>query len=225
MMRSHFFLFAVCCALFVCSAGCSARESTRAVLNPRPDSQPLRIAVVPFQRILPDESARTVCCPLTGIIFRSCASERNSERLLEKAFFAKFKKYERNLIPPDKVEGVFRRVSADSFKPNPGEILRKVGHELEVDYLIAGHLFCLRERKGFSYSVEKPAMASFGIYLIRASDGSIVWKGIFDKAQKSLFEDILQLSSFVRERGRWVQAEELMLGGMEEVLQTFPELD
>jgi len=219
-MRSHFFLLAVCCVLI----GCSARDNARPVLNPRSDSRPVRIAVVPFQRIIPDESARTIRCPLTGIIFRSCPSERNSERLLEKAFYAKFVKYERNMIPPDKVEGVFRRISAVSFKSAPGEVLRKVGRELEADYLIAGYLFCFRERKGYSYSVEKPAMVSFGIYLMRAGDGTIVWKGIFDKAQKSLFEDVFQLSSFIREKGRWVQAEELMQEGMEEVIETFPEL-
>jgi hypothetical protein len=37
-------------------------------------------------------------------------------------------------------------------------------------------------------------------------------------------ENLLQVGSFFREKGRWVTAEELAAGGMKEVLKSFPGL-
>ncbi|MFB3925476.1 MAG: hypothetical protein ACE14T_05425 [Syntrophales bacterium] len=218
--HSHFFFPVVFLLIF----GCSSKEASRVVFQPRNDSAPVKIAVVPFQRVIPDDTAKTVRCPLTGIIYRSCASAPAAEKILEKTFLSKMARYERNLIPMDRVEGIYRRISSDSFKTAPREVLLKVGRELKADYVIAGYLFCFRERQGYSYSVEKPALVSFGIYMIRTNDGVLAWKGVFDKAQRSLLEDVFQLSSFIREKGRWVPAGELLDEGVDDVLRTFPEI-
>ncbi|MGZ3634670.1 MAG: hypothetical protein ACXWMO_02035, partial [Syntrophales bacterium] len=62
----------------------------------------------------------------------------------------------------------------------------------------------------------------FEIHLIRVSDGVIVWRGIFDKTQISLMENLLQIASFIKEGGKWVTAKELAAEGMDEVLKDFP---
>jgi hypothetical protein len=102
--------------------------------------------------------------------------------------------------------------------------LRKVGKELEADGVIMGYVYRYRERKGYPYSVEKPASVAFGIYLIRVSDGALVWKGIFDRTQGSLMENILQVSSFLKHGGKWLTAEELSEVGVDKILKTFPDL-
>ena len=218
-----------CCIVFLLIAvlvsGCAMRDHARSTLPPREDNLPIRVAVLPFQTILPDESMRTTVCPLTGAIFRGCESPNGADQILEKAFLDRFqKRYNRNLIPVEKSEGIYRRVSSDSFKVSQKEILMKIGKELDADAVIAGYLFCFRERKGYNYSVEKPASVCFGIYLYRVSDGSLLWKGLFDKSQKTLFEDILQLYSFVKEGGKWVGAEVLLNEGLDDVMKSFPEL-
>jgi hypothetical protein len=83
-------------------------------------------------------------------------------------------------------------------------------------------VYRFRERKGFSLSVEKPASVAFEIHLIRVSDGAIVWRGIFDKTQASLMENLLQIASFIKEGAKWVTAKELAAEGMDEVLKDFP---
>ncbi len=102
--------------------------------------------------------------------------------------------------------------------------MKKVGDELEADGIMLGYVYRYRERKGYAYSAEKPASVAFEIHLIRVSDGAVVWKGIFDKTQTSLMEDMLQISSFLKERGRWVTAKELTAEGMDEVLREIPQV-
>ncbi len=120
------------------------------------------------------------------------------------------------------MDGIFRRVSASSLKAPLKKVLREVGSELDVPAVVVGHLYRFRERKGVAYTVEQPASVAFDLHMVRVSDGVIVWRGQFDKTQGSLMENLLQIAAFVREKGRWVTAEELAEEGMEEVLQTFP---
>ena len=185
-----------------------------------------RIAVVPFQIVVPEEaSVNTVRCPLSGTIFRTCKSSEGAEKIVEETFFRKLKDSKQFiLIPTDRVGGVYRRISIDSLKVNPLEILRKVGTELGADGVVAGYVYRYREREGYPYSAEKPASVAFGIYLIRVNDGTLVWRGVFDRTQRSLLENILQVSSFFKSKGRWITAAELSEIGIDEVLKNFPNL-
>jgi hypothetical protein len=58
--------------------------------------------------------------------------------------------------------------------------------------------------------------------MINPSDKSIIWRGIFDKTQKSLMEDLFQISSFFRGGGKWLTAEQLSKQGMDEIFKKFP---
>ncbi len=184
-----------------------------------------RIAVIPFQQILPEESTNgTVRCPLCGITVNASAAQGNPERVLETLFLGQLDKSKPkfSLISGERVAGIFRRVSADSLKTPLRQVLRDVGSELGADGVVAGFLYRFRERKGVAYTVEQPASVAFEIHLLRVSDGALVWRGIFDKTQSSLMEDLFQFSSFYRGKGRWVTAEELAEEGIEQVLKTFP---
>jgi hypothetical protein len=58
--------------------------------------------------------------------------------------------------------------------------------------------------------------------LIKAIDGSTIWRGVFDKTQKSLMEDVFQVSSFFKGGGKWLTARQLSKQGMDEIFETFP---
>jgi hypothetical protein len=204
---------------------CCVSIPAKPTLSARIGDQQVRIAFVHFQAIQPDESQRTVACPLTGMIARSCGNVNGSERILERYFRDELRSsYNKYFISAERTEGVYRRISSGSFKMPQDKLLRRVGEELNADAVLAGYLYCFRERVGYDYAAENPASVAFGIYLIRVSDGAVIWKGVFDKTQRSLSEDVLQFSSFVKEKGKWVQAEFLLKEGVEEVMQSFPEL-
>ena len=218
---SHLILF---CFILAVVSSCHYASGVSTTLKDDGKVVFKRIAVVPFQRISPEEAdIKTMRCPVCGLILRTEKSPQGSEKVVEDIFFERLtRKKVFTLIPPDRVGGIYERVTAGLFKADLLEILKKVGGELEADGIILGYVYRYRERKGNAYSVEKPASVAFEIHLIRVSDGAVVWKGIFDKTQTSLMEDMLQLSSFLKERGRWVTAEELAAEGMDEVLRGFP---
>jgi hypothetical protein len=98
----------------------------------------------------------------------------------------------------------------------------ETGRNLGADAVIIGHLYRFRERIGTQYSVEIPASVAFDIHLIDVKDGRLLWSGNFDETQQSLFEDLYQLGTFLRRRGRWITAKELAVSGLEGILDTFP---
>jgi len=214
---------AVCVALL---AGCVSHKAGGATTLLQRDVHFKKIAVAPFQAFgSGDPAVRIVRCPISGTAFSACGFLGNPEKKIEEQFVSGLNPsggY--TVIPPQEVGGVYRRVSAASLGEAPLEILKKVGKEIGADGIIAGHLFCYRERKGFDYSAEKPASVTFCVHLIRVSDGVSVWKGVFDKTQSSLMENILELLPFIRGGGKWMTAEELSREGMREILKGFPDV-
>jgi hypothetical protein len=186
-----------------------------------------RIAVIPFQQIVPEEGrVGAVRCPLCGTTVNAASVPGNPEKVLENLFLDQLKKSKPRFsyLSGERVTGVFRRISMDSLKSPLGKVLRDAGKELGADGVVVGYVYNFRERKGVAYTVEQPASVTFEIHLLRVSDGSLVWRGYFDKTQSSLMEDLFQISWFYRGKGRWITAEELAIEGLEQVMRTFPGL-
>ena len=210
--------------LFIFLAGC-ATQPAKASVAVKSDIPHLKIAVVHFQRVTPDENTRMANCPLTGAIFRACGSPTDSEKILENLFLEKLRSSSANiLIPPDEADAIYKTLSTGPSKVPQSQVLKTIGEKLNADAVLIGYLFCFRERIGYEYAAEKPASVAFGIYLISVKNGSLIWKGVFDKTQQSLFENVFELPSFIKGKGKWVQAEFLLREGVEDVLKTFPDL-
>ncbi len=206
--------------------GCHQREDA-GILVPEEKIAVDSVAVVPFQQVAPEKMmSGAVQCPLCGTIVNAAKAEGNPEEIVEKVFLRQLEKRgpKFNVIAGERVAGVFRRISLDSLNVPLRQILRNVGSELGADSVVAGYVYRFRERKGVSYSVEQPASVAFEIHLLRVSDGSLVWRGTFDREQSSLMADLLQFASFYRGKGKWLTAEELSGEGMEQILKTFPGL-
>jgi len=208
-------------------AGCVSHGTRKATTYRQGDISGLqKIAVTPFQAIIPgDPAAKVSRCPISGATFRTCEFPGNPEKKIEEIFVNRLNLSGRyTVIPPQEVEGVYKRVFTDFPKDSPLKILTTVGEKTGADGVIAGHLFYYRDRKGFDYSVEEPASVVFCVHLIRVKDGVPVWKGIFDKTQSSLMENIFDLFPFIRGGGKWMTADELSQEGIEEIVKDFPGL-
>ena len=216
-------LFFLCLILSV-ATGCPRGREAISPLTQEGKPVLRRIAIVPFQQVIREEdTTKAVRCPLCGATFLTDKSSPDAEKVVEEVFVQWLKEHRRfTLIPSEMVDGIYRRVSADSSKATLPEILKKVGSELEAEGIVVGYVYRYRERRGYPYSVEKPASVAFDVHLVRISDGTLVWKGTFDRTQSSLLENIFLVSSFYKHRGRWATAEELIKEGMEEIMKTFP---
>lgn len=208
-------------------AGCVSKNAGGAnTLHRKAVSGLKKVAVVPFQAVTSDDpDIMVVQCPVCGTTFRTCDFAGNPEKKIEEIFLKGIESSgQYSLIPSGYVNDVYKRISAALFGKSPPEILIEVGKEIGADGIIAGYLFYYMERKGFYYSVERPASVAFCVHLIRVKDGVSVWKGVFDKTQSSLMENIFDISSFIKSGGKWITAEELSQEGVEEILMDFPNL-
>jgi hypothetical protein len=184
---------------------------------------PVRMAIIPFQAVLPQtESGNTAICPLCRAVYFGGKIAEGGEKVAEKLFIEKLNNFkEIEIIPQEKVEGVYNRVRAESLKEPLMEILKKTGAELGADVIAVGYVFRYVERIGYDYSAEKPASVAFEINFINPKDGSTVWRGVFDRTQKSLMEDVLQIVSFYKGGGKWLTARELTKQGMDQAFKTY----
>jgi hypothetical protein len=128
------------------------------------------------------------------------------------------------LSPPGKARGVFARIidSDPAARLRGTEVLREVGRSLQGDAVVAGTIYRWRERVGADYGVERPASVAFSLYLVDSREGAVLWRGQFDKTQKSLTENIFDLSIFSRSGGKWLTAEQLSLIGLEQLIKDMP---
>jgi len=181
----------------------------------------INMAIIPFQTILPKEGS-TVTSPLSGAAYFGGKIAKGGEKIVGELFIEKLKDFkEIEIIPQEKVEGIYQRVRAESLKMPLLEIIKKVGAELGADLIVVGHVFRYVERIGYDYSAEKPASVAFEIIFVDPKNGSTIWRGVFDKTQQSLMEDVLQIASFYKGGGKWLTASELTKQGMDQAFKTF----
>jgi len=198
----------------------TAQAVEKSSVNTKP---PKHIAVISFQPLTTgEESGKTVFCPICGIGASSGKILKGSEKIVEEVFVNKLRELkEVELIPADKVEGIYKRISSESLKEPLLKSLMKAGDELGADFLAVGYVYRYVERVGYKYSSEHPASVVFEIHLIKVSDGSIIWRGFFDKTQKSAMEDVFQMSSLFK----WLTARQLTEQGMNKIFETFPNFE
>jgi hypothetical protein len=94
------------------------------------------------------------------------------------------------------------------------------GYNLKEAFLI-GRIFHYKDRKGGNYSVSEPSRVAFDMKIIRISDGHVLFHCEFDETQKPLLSNILNIGSFMKRKGRWVEAEEMALKAIDDALEEY----
>jgi hypothetical protein len=128
------------------------------------------------------------------------------------------------MIPPDQVKGVVLRVeeSGSDGGSDPISVFRTVGEKFGAEAVLAGYLYRWREREGSGFAANRPASVAFDLYLIRPSDGAVLWRGKFDKTQRSLSENVFDAIPLFRGGGRWMRVEELAKLGLDDMMAQMP---
>lgn len=110
----------------------------------------------------------------------------------------------------------------NSAKPLDINAIKGIAKEISADIVITGYVYRMHERKGGEYSAASPASAAFDIYFIDIKNGSLIWKGSYDKTQKSLSENLLDFKSFLKFKGKWVDVNSLSAIGLKELVDDMP---
>jgi hypothetical protein len=204
--------------------GCSPHAS-RVAYDSMQNLTSLKVVVLPFRQIFPEDLEKgAVESPLSGAIFDAARPVGLPEALLEADFLRSLDNMGSgvSVVSGDEASQVFRRIASSSLKTSLRDALGQTGRELGADTVVVGYLYRFRELQGESFSAGKPASVAFEIVMLKADDGRIVWRGIFDRTQKSLMENIFQANAFFKGHGKWLSAEKLLSQGLDEVMQTFP---
>ncbi len=161
--------------------------------------------------------------PFSGAVFMAeTVSENIADNMTSNLFerIRKYKGYE--LIGPNQARGVFASLVSSDQGMSDIEIVKKIGQSFSADAVMVGYIYRWREREGTDYSVNRPASVAFDLYLIGHGDKTVLWGGKFDKTQKSLSENILDLRTFLKGKGKWMTATGLAELGLTELLQELP---
>jgi hypothetical protein len=219
------FLFAAA-YLVMSTLGCQAGKAPARAEKISPASRVTKIVVIGYREALPrGGQPGSVRDPSSGTIFMAEAVPPEAVKKLTFMLFdslAENKRYE--LVSPGQAMGVYYRI-VDSDKNvgiDSGKLLQKVGKTFGADAVLSGFIYRWREREGTEFGVNKSASVAFDLKLTRPEDGAVVWRRKFDKTQKSLTENILDISTFVEGRGRWMSAEELARLGLRVILADMP---
>ena len=185
-----------------------------------------RVVIIPFQNMTAKYGLNvTVRGGISGRYYTTDKVAEGADYLLT-AHLTTFLRGRKNLelIPVSRAEGAFSDVlSKEKGKElSELEMIVRVGRELGADAVVEGKIYRFIERDGTAYSVTSPASVAFDVFLIRVEDSLTIWSGHFDETQRSLFENLFDISAFMKRGGRWVTAEEMAIDGLNDMLETFP---
>lgn len=185
-----------------------------------------KMAVLGFMAALDEQDKpQAVLDPLSGEVFSAEPVPSSVVREMTGMLFERLTSRERReLIPPSQTMGAYSSIAyrnADLALPT-GSLLQKVGKALGANLVLVGYIYRWRERQGTDYAVNRPASVAFDLDLVRSSDGTVVWNAKFEKTQKSLMENMLDLRTFLSAGGRWMTAKKLASVGLARMLNEMP---
>jgi len=204
--------------LFVCMGGCAGKSHPTVTLPVSLHSKIL--LVLPF-RTCPSKRG-IVTCPVCGRNNPAGPIAPEAAGALTDMLVAGLEEMGYRVVPVSEVAGELSRMQkkkAEDVAESVSYLSRKFG----VKLVVLGVVFEYRSRQGASLGVEQPAAVSFGLHLMRGSDGRILWSDRYYEEQKALSEDISNIGKFFKRGGKWVTARRLAEDGMKRLLSYFPE--
>lgn len=126
------------------------------------------------------------------------------------------------LVGPDRTGDLLDSSAFNNPEESEIDVIKKIGKSFSAEAVILGYLQRWKEREGTEYSIEEPASVSFVLYMIDSESGSLLWKGKYDKKQKALSENLLEIGSFIKNKGKWITVEKLAENGLKELVDELP---
>jgi len=220
----QFFLLGIT-AFFLLNGGCYHKK-VPATGEQRAIPGINKVVVVGFLPAMQQgEKADVVRDPISGSVFMAEPVPQGITQRMTDVLFNRLVDDQRfGLVSPGQARGVFSKLvdSDRNVGMAPVRVAQAVGRSFKADAVLGGYIYRWREREGGNYAVKRPASVAFNLHLIRPSDGAILWKSKYDKTQRSLSENLFDLSTFVEGGGRWMTADKLAMIGLEKLLAQMP---
>ena len=182
------------------------------------------IVVIGFRSGLPSgQTPGLVRSSISGAVFSAePVSEDLADGLSQSLFERLTRKNSQKWVSPREAASAFSSLASSNPTLTDREIYIRIGKALSAEGVLGGHVYRWREREGADYAASRPASVAFDLYLMSVGDGAILWKARFDKTQVSLSENLLDIQTFLKAKGRWMTAGELANLGLTEIVETVP---
>lgn len=207
--------------LFIQGCGSLSPQLSQEKIHP---FQINKIVVLGFRPAMPQgREPGMIRSPFSGAIFMAEPVKDRVVELLTSRLFDRIRQNERyEIIGPNQAKGVFASIVSSDQGIRDREVFGKIGRSFSADTVVAGYVYRWREREGTNYSVRRPASVAFDLYLIEPEESAVIWGGKYDKTQRSLSENILDVGTFLKGKGRWMTVSELADIGLTELLEESP---
>ncbi|MBW1782124.1 MAG: hypothetical protein JRL30_15460 [Deltaproteobacteria bacterium] len=200
----------------------------KAPVYPQPPSQHAikNVVVIGFRAAISDgEAPDLVRNPITGTAFMSHPVPSDLVKWLTDQLFDMLVTDKTwKLTPPGQAKGVVESIVGSDAKVgmSPLKLIQEVGKTFGADAVLTGQVYRWKERVGTDFGIESPASVAFDLSLVRPTDGAILWRGNYDKTQKSLFENLFDWNTYVKSKGLWLTAKKLATFGLEKLIAEMP---
>jgi hypothetical protein len=173
------------------------------------------------------EEAGVLRNPISGAVYMAEPIPADVPDKMTTKLFNLLRNYEGyELVDLDKEAGISASLLSSGQGMSDIDTFKRIGHEFSAETVMVGYIYRWQERKGTDYSADRPASTAFDLYLLRAEDGAVLWKGKFDKTQAPLSENILDARTFFKGKGKWMTVETLADLGLSDILgKSFSDAD
>ena len=200
--------------------GCQYQRSQLPPAKPFPSFKG-KMAIAGFRPALTQGQAPgMVRSPISGAVFMAePVSDSIVLQMNDMLLNRLMKNEDYDLVPPSQVRGVFSHIISDNkYTLDDMAVIKKIGKAFNAQVVLVGYLYRWQERDGTEYSAKQPASVAFDLNLIQSETGDIIWKGSFDKTQKSLMENLFDFSFFFKGKGKWMTARQLAELGLSKLI-------
>ncbi len=183
-----------------------------------------KIVIIGFRPVSPIFTGSSyVRCPISGDTFRgSMVPEEVTEYMTSLLIKKLAAKNTFTIISYDQVKKEFLDLK-DSIDNAQGkllvEYLNQIGKAFKADAVILGHIFRWEQRIGTDFASSRPASVAFDLHIVDTAHGQVVWEAEFDKTQRSLSENLLDIKTFIKGKGKWMTAEQLADMGLSNMIK------
>ncbi len=179
-----------------------------------------KIAVLPMDRANLKPQPGETTCALSDTFYKASDVSIDAARKVTRLLLQGLKDDPR-FVPVEEARCVSFLSRMLISEPNAPQLrlIQALGQELGVEGVLYGKLFRFEERIGGPYGVERPASVTFTLYLIRTSDGAVLWRYAFSETQQPLTENLFKARLYRKTGMRWLTAEELARIGIEQALK------
>ncbi|MBP1741290.1 MAG: hypothetical protein H6Q48_3583 [Deltaproteobacteria bacterium] len=181
------------------------------------------IVVIGFRPALPSSQAPgLVRGPISGAVFSAePVSGEVADGLSESLFEKLTKKNGRKWVSPREAASAFSRLASSNPTLTDRDMYVQIAKALSAEGVLGGHVYRWHDREGTDFAAGHPASVAFDLYLMSAGDGAVLWKARFDKTQISLSENLFDMQTFLKAKGRWMTSAELAEIGLDEMVEGF----